>query len=82
MGIIMITNQAKNLMRSFSRIPDITSKKEESGRGLLSPVKTPMNNKENITQETKPLVDAVKAYQQIRKARFEIIDARKQNGNI
>ena len=77
----MITNPAKNLMRSFSRIPDIAMKKETPERGLLSPVRSAMNKGKKTSQETKPLVDAVKAYQQIRKSRLEIIDKRKQNGS-
>jgi|TARA_R100001460_G_scaffold19266_2_gene40317 hypothetical protein len=77
----MITNPAKNLMRSFYRIPDITVQKETPDRGLLSPVRSMMNKGKNTSQEIKPLVDAVKAYQQIHKARLEIIDKRKQNGS-
>lgn len=77
----MITNPAKNLMKSFSRIPDISAKKETPERGLLSPVRSVMNKGKGSSKETKPLVDAVKAYQQIRNARLEIIDARKKNGS-
>jgi hypothetical protein len=32
-------------------------------------------------KEAKPLVDAVKAYQQIRNERLDIINMRKQNGS-
>ena len=77
----MITNPAKNLMRSFSRIPDITKQKQTPERGLLSPMRSMMRNGNNSTQEAKPLVDAVKAYQQIRNNRLEIIDMRKRNGS-
>jgi len=81
MGISMVTNQAKNLMRSFSRIPDITTQKQKPERGLLSPMRSMMRNNNNSSKEAQPLVDAVKAYQQIRKNRLEIIDMRKRNGS-
>ena len=77
----MVTNQAKNLMRSFSRIPDITTQKQKPERGLLSPMRSMMRNNNNSSKEARPLVDAVKAYQQIRKNRLEIIDMRKRNGS-
>tara|TARA_Y100000004_G_scaffold161126_1_gene189000 strand:+ start:579 stop:815 length:237 start_codon:yes stop_codon:yes gene_type:complete len=77
----MITNPAKNLMRSFSRIPDITKQKQTPDRGLLSPMRSMMRNGNNSMKEAKPLVDAVKAYQQIRNDRLEIIDMRKRNGS-
>lgn len=77
----MITNPAKNLMQSFSRIPDITKQNQTPDRGLLSPMRNMMRNGNNFTKETKPLVDAVKAYQQIRNNRLEIIDMRKRNGS-
>lgn len=77
----MVTNQAKNLMRSFSRIPDITTQKQKPERGLLSPMRSMMRNNNNSSKEAQPLVDAVKAYQQIRKNRLEIIDMRKRNGS-
>ena len=77
----MVTNQAKNLMRSFSRIPDITNQKQTPERGLLSPMRSMMRNGNNSMKEAQPLVDAVKAYQQIRKDRLEIIDMRKRNGS-
>ena len=77
----MVTNQAKNLMRSFSRIPDITTQKQKPDRGLLSPMRSMMRNNNNSSKEAQPLVDAVKAYQQIRKNRLEIIDMRKRNGS-
>ena len=77
----MATNQAKNLMRSFSRIPDITTQKQKPDRGLLSPMRSMMRNNNNSSKEAQPLVDAVKAYQQIRKNRLEIIDMRKRNGS-
>ena len=77
----MITNPAKNLMRSFSRIPDITKQKQTSERGLLSPMRSMMRNNNNSMKEAKPLVDAVKAYQQIRNDRLDIINMRKQNGS-
>ena len=78
----MITNPAKNLMRSFSRIPDITKQKQTPERGLLSPMRSMMRNNNNSMKEAKPLVDAVKAYQQIRNDRLDIINTRKQNGSI
>jgi hypothetical protein len=77
----MITNPATNLMRSFSRIPDITKQKKTPDRGLLSPMRNRMRNGNNSIKEAKPLVDAVKAYQQIRNDRLEIIDMRKRNGS-
>ena len=77
----MITNPAKNLMRSFSRIPDITKQKQTSERGLLSPMRSMMRNNNNSMKEAKPLVDADKAYQQIRNDRLDIINMRKQNGS-
>tara|TARA_R100001510_G_C7609000_1_gene173180 strand:+ start:108 stop:344 length:237 start_codon:yes stop_codon:yes gene_type:complete len=77
----MVTNQAKNLMRSFSRIPDITTQNQKPERGLLSPMRSMMRNNNNSSKEAQPLVDAVKAYQQIRKNRLEIIDMRKRNGS-
>ena len=77
----MVTNQAKNLLRSFSRIPDITTQKQKPERGLLSPMRSMMRNNNNSSKEAQPLVDAVKAYQQIRKNRLEIIDMRKRNGS-
>ena len=77
----MVTNQAKNLMRSFSRIPEITTQKQKPERGLLSPMRSMMRNNNNSSKEAQPLVDAVKAYQQIRKNRLEIIDMRKRNGS-
>tara|TARA_R100000278_G_C5467656_1_gene163298 strand:- start:973 stop:1209 length:237 start_codon:yes stop_codon:yes gene_type:complete len=77
----MITNPAKNLMRSFSRIPDITNQKQTPERGLLSPMRSMMRSGNNSMKEAQPLVDAVKAYQQIRKDRLEIIDMRKRNGS-
>ena len=77
----MITNPAKNLMWSFSRIPDITNQKQTPERGLLSPMRSMMRNGNNSMKEAQPLVDAVKAYQQIRKDRLEIIDMRKRNGS-
>ena len=77
----MITNPAKNLMRSFSRIPDIINQKQTPERGLLSPMRSMMRNGNNSMKEAQPLVDAVKAYQQIRKDRLEIIDMRKRNGS-
>ena len=40
-----------------------------------------MRNNNNSSKEAQPLVDAVKAYQQIRKNRLEIIDMRKRNGS-
>ena len=77
----MITNPAKNLMKSFSRIPDITKQKKTPERGLLSPMRSMMRNNNNSMKEAKPLVDAVKAYQQIRNERLDIINMRKQNGS-
>tara|TARA_R100001440_G_scaffold70818_1_gene93455 strand:- start:263 stop:499 length:237 start_codon:yes stop_codon:yes gene_type:complete len=77
----MITNPAKNLMMSFSRIPDITKQKKTPERGLLSPMRSMMRNNNNSMKEAKPLVDAVKAYQQIRNERLDIINMRKQNGS-
>ena len=77
----MITNPAKNLMRSFSRIPDITKQRKTPERGLLSPMRSMMRNNNNSMKEAKPLVDAVKAYQQIRNDRLDIINMRKQNGS-
>ena len=77
----MVTNQAKNIMMSFSRIPDITTQKQKPERGLLSPMRSMMRNNNNSSKEAQPLVDAVKAYQQIRKNRLEIIDMRKRNGS-
>ena len=77
----MITNPAKNLMRSFSRIPDITKQKQTPERGLLSPMRNMMRSGNNSIKEVQPLTDAVKAYQQIRNSRLEIIDMRKRNGS-
>ena len=76
----MITNPAKNLMTSFSRVPDLSVKKEKQEKGLLSPVRS-MIRKGNTSKEAEPLLSAVKAYQQIKKDRLEILEMRKSNGS-
>ena len=75
----MNTNPAKNLLTSFERIPDITAKKEKQEKGLLSPMRSVMNKNRKTDTATKPIVDAVKAFQQIRKSRLDIIEMRKNN---
>ena len=78
----MITNPAINLMKSFERIPVLSAKKEKSEGGLLSPLRSVSKKKGQPSQEVKPLLDAARAFQRIRKDRLDIIEMRKTNGSV
>lgn len=71
----MNLNIVSNLMTSYERIPTLGNIEQKTeSKGLLQKKMPSMGS---VKEEYAPLVNSVKSFQDIRKARMEILESRK-----
>ena len=71
----MNLNYVNNIMKSYERIPQLGNEEQKpENKGLLQKKVSSMSS---VKEEYAPLVNSVKSFQSIRKARMEILESRK-----